>query len=708
MKKISAIALSIFMILGSFAGCSDKGDTTHNKEPIKGERASSFENKDAYKLPEYKPQVKPYKIEKGLSNVKGIGDLELSDRMVSLIEKNGFAVDLSEEEMEFFMVYEQNRYSGRGNFITTDSMVHNYHLYFDYLLRTIEKKHLYGKLKDLTESMLKSSVDQYEKLKGTEFEDAALKNISFFAVPAELMDLNTAYPKKAEPYVDKEIDLIEKHEGITDSIVLNLNIGEGQDSLLEDYSQYTPRGHYVESKKLKEYFKAMMWYGRASLLKANDNDMYSALLMTMAVNNEEAKTDWYDIYDVTSFFAGKSDDLSMDQTTMAVKEVFGKIPDVSDIKDKGDKVKEVIGKFKDLEGNKINSIPVKEDADLKETTNSIRFMGQRYSIDAEIFQNLIYRKVGENNAGEKRMLPKSLDIAAAFGSKLAESILEKKGDKDYENYESNLNKLKEKVKAIPKEAWKQDLYWGWMYFLKPLLEETEEGYPKFMQNEAWKKKQLNTFVSSWTELKHNTILYSKQVMAEMGDGPIDEEEGEGYVEPAPVLYNRLANLCKMTSEGLDNLGILDEKEKKNLKIMEDLSIKLMEISIKELENKELSSKEKDLIKSYGGQLEHFWIESISDKEDKSIFNNQASLVADVATDPNGEVLEEGNGYVKVIYVAVPINGKLKLLAGGVFSNYEFKQPISERLDDNSWNDMLMDLGQYGIETHDWVKDYSGM
>jgi len=32
-------------------------------------------------------------------------------------------------------------------------------------------------------------------------------------------------------------------------------------------------------------------------------------------------------------------------------------------------------------------------------------------------------------------------------------------------------------------------------------------------------KQLNTVLGSWSELKHDTILYAKQVYAELGGGP---------------------------------------------------------------------------------------------------------------------------------------------------------------------------------------------
>jgi hypothetical protein len=66
-----------------------------------------------------------------------------------------------------------------------------------------------------------------------------------------------------------------------------------------------------------------------------------------------------------------------------------------------------------------------------------------------------------------------------------------------------------------------------------------------------------------------------------------------------------------------------------------------------------------------------------------------ALVADVHTDVNsGLVLEEAVGWPMFIYVAVPIDGAIMLARGGVFSYYEFTQPMGNRLTDEAWQAML--------------------
>ena len=67
-----------------------------------------------------------------------------------------------------------------------------------------------------------------------------------------------------------------------------------------------------------------------------------------------------------------------------------------------------------------------------------------------------------------------------------------------------------------------------------------------MTTEQWKKKALETYAGSFTELKHDTVLYAKQVMAEMGGGPPEELADRGYVEPETEVYRRFAELAEQT------------------------------------------------------------------------------------------------------------------------------------------------------------------
>jgi hypothetical protein len=71
-----------------------------------------------------------------------------------------------------------------------------------------------------------------------------------------------------------------------------------------------------------------------------------------------------------------------------------------------------------------------------------------------------------------------------------------------------------------------------------------------------------------------------------------------------------------------------------------------------------------------------------------VHDRQVAAIADVITEPqSGQVLEEGVGDVLPLYAVVTIDGRPWLTRGGVFSYYEFHQPMSNRLTDDAWRDM---------------------
>jgi hypothetical protein len=647
---------------------------------------------------DFAPAVKPYRVEPGLGNVTNRETFQLSPEAEQMLVENGFVVVPNTYHREFFMLYEMNCYEPVPSFITTDSMLHNYHLFFSHLLRVIEKDKLVPELRELTASMLSESEKQYAALKDTAWGNAAKRNLGFFAVAGRLLDLQMPVHEDVQGLVEQELELITDRAGIQVSPLMNM----GQDlsimeALKEDYSQYIPRGHYDTDELLQSYFKAMMWYGRMTFRLKSEDETRSAVLMTLALGTDDNYQKWDKIYQPTCFFVGKSDDLSFLEYQELLQEIYGAGVALGELAS-GDKRWETFMQAAgELEPPAINSVPI-FDADLQpdreQEIKGFRFMGQRFTPDASIFQRLIYREVEENSQGERRMLPRALDIPAAMGSEEAYAILEAAGETDYAGYVDNMNRLKEGIAGLEQETWVQNLYWGWLYTLDALLEEKGEGFPSFMCNKAWVRKDLNTFLASWTELKHDTILYAKQVYAEMGGGMAGVDD-RGYVEPNPQLYARLAALVKMTREGLDSRELLSERDRESLERLEQLALSLKTISEKELAGVGLSGEEYDLIRSYGGQLEHFWLEALRDtgvEHRSAIGDNPAALVADVATDPGGTVLEEATGHIFEIYAVVPVDGSLRIARGGVYSHYEFHWPLVDRLTDRKWHEML-DSGQ---------------
>lgn len=657
------------------------------------------------KVADITPCVTPYTIEAGLGNVENTWQFYLTDEEKKKIEQNGFVVS-GNGGSEFFEIYEQNRYELIPNFITVDSLMHTYHLYFSHLLKNIEKNYLAANLTDLSAYMLDTSKLQYEELKGSEWERAAKRNVAFFTIGAKLVDDKVTVSEDVQDIVATELDRIKKADGIYQSGITNDN---------EDYTQYIPRGYYEGDQKLEQYFRAMMWYGRIHFIQSTEDLDRSAFLITKALSeDEEAYRLWEGIYAVTSFFSGASDDNGVCEYAPVIKEVYGEKATMADLPGSEKKFKQFHKMTATLAAPQINSIPVADGE--SNVIRGFRFMGQRFSMDATVMQKLVYSNVGANSQGEKRMLPDVLDVPAALGSNMALNILEEEGAMDYEGYSENMELLKEGLSQENETLWSASLYAGWLNTLRPLLTVKGEGYPMFMQNEEWVKKDLECFAGSFAELKHDTILYSKQVMAEMGGGYEEEPDFRGYVQPEPIVYERFVTLSDMTAQGLEEYGMLSDSDAENLKRLSQMANQMLTISIKELQNEVLTEEEYTFIECYGGDIEHFWYEAVKDNSDSEYIYCEdfpAAIIADIATDPNGTVLEVGTGIPSTIYVVVQVNGKIKLASGSVYSFYQFEWPMDDRLTDSKWRQMMGwqadENGNYNwnksIDRPEWTKSY---
>ncbi|MBN2117966.1 MAG: DUF3160 domain-containing protein [Anaerolineales bacterium] len=639
-----------------------------------------------------------YSLPVDLAGVQYAAEIQFSEAQRQLLSQNGFVVlpPKPGEYREFYQVYEAGRYDFRPVFITTDSIYHVYHLLFDKMLRDLERDSFIAILNSLTSTMLAASYQQYGALKGTELEEPALRNVAFFAVAAQLLGLPETVPAEAADLVNAELALINAAGGVQVSPIWDRPDLPADKKLIEDYSQYIPRGHYTRSEELRKYFRTMMWYGRLTYRLRDDFETRRALLMTQtlrtaaAADGTPAVTLWQNIYEPTVFIVGKADDLSFFEYGALMDSVFGPNADPKSFADDA-KFSAFMEAAKTLPPPQVNSMWVWIWEDTEQATKGFRFMGQRFTLDAYVFGQVIWRKVGTEQ--KPRGLPKGLDFMAAMGSEEAYTILKDMGENQYANYDTQMAKVRREIGGLQTDSWTQNLYWSWLYALQPLLEPKDAQYPSFMRTQAWTRKDLHTALGSWTELKHDTILYAKQVIAEMGGGGADEPP-HSYVEPNPEAYARLLALAAMTKDGLEQRGLLSDLTRGNLEnLISELGF-LQRISEAEMNGTEISEDDYWHMYYWGGVLEQFTLAAadMDPNVDRPILEDQkAALIADVATGltPENELvaLEEAIGQPTIIYVVLPGEPK-RLATGAVFSYYEFPVPVSGRMTDEQWQAMV--------------------
>jgi len=582
---------------------------------------------------------------------------------------------------EIYDIYKECKEQGIPIFVTTDALLHTYHIIYDAILKQSEQNFFFNNLLNLTEAMQLHSVDEYYQATDPLAQDAALLNVAYFSVAGYFLDNNFTVPAFANFLVQPEINLIQAHQGFATSPIFGY---------LEDYSQFKVRGHYTQSDTLKNYFISMMWYGKMSFacdpgisltIDQVRKATLAALLNVRAIATLQSgggavRDLWESIYLPTVFFVGRADDLHFYSYLPLAFQVYG--PDFLSLS------ADSLANLQLLDQFIANAQNLPDPLISVSAPKGWRFMGQRFLPDSYFLDQLVWPFV------PSRYMPSGLDVMAILGSSRAEELLQQMGAFNHTNYAQQLMLMKNYAQSLPDSAWVQTLYWNWLYCLMPMLFSKGAGYPPYMQNIAWTHKDLAGALASWGELRHDTILYVKQSGSYVGMGP-EFSTLQGFVEPNPHLFARLAALTEYTRQGLNIWNLLTAFTETKLVDLKNLLLALQAISEKELTNQILTAAEYQIILNIGDTLEE-----LSSMDDPNIpggtaadDSTQMPVIADVHTDGiNNKVLEEGSGYPLNIYVVNEIGGELFITRGAAYAYYEFEQPISNRLTDEQWRQML--------------------
>ena len=399
-----------------------------------------------------------------LSKVSNVDTMGVDDAGRKALSQNLFYMRPS-TDAQIYDVYKSLKDSGKPAFVTTDSVLHTYHILFDYSLRILEVDKFSPALIDLTKHMLAESITQTNAAAAA-LATPATKNVAFFGVAMSLLGESPNLPPQAESLVEKELSLINAHQGMAASPIFGYD---------EDYSQYVPRGHYTRNDTLKKYFMAMMWFGRMSFRiqtkdeAANKEQTRMAIMITLAM--KDIFDAWKSIYEPTVFYVGEADDLTVFDYNQLIIDVYGDKMALSDLAD-DTKLMDFISRAAKLKSPKIQSTGEEK----TDETKGFRFMGQRFIPDSYMFQELVYDKV--STMSDPRFFPMSLDVMAVLGSARAYELLDKVYDQTkYDNYVKQMESLKAQFAAFKDDTWTQNLYWCWLYCLMALLNEKGDRIP---------------------------------------------------------------------------------------------------------------------------------------------------------------------------------------------------------------------------------------
>ena len=632
---------------------------------------------------------------------------EFDSKLYNMLGKNGFAI-VPAEHNQLFHVYEKNDYADFPSFVTTDLYLQLFHLYFDCVLRDVEEKHL-DSLMIVFSSQMEAEMKTLTSSQNAEVKAAAEFGQAWFAVaswlfshdkaPASAATLNVpeAYKKMVMEEITKAIDTENGYSDMLEYFPPEEMFG---------YSLFRPRGHYTRSKVCSRYFRGMMWLQTAHFGTNKPSKMKQIALIANVFNQQPKLSAIYNkVSEPITYLMGTPDNVTLIQVANRIKEMGLPIEQLLSSR------KDMANLTKDIEEIAKRQMRI----ELKKTRGSkyvVDIMPQRYQPDAEA----LITTTDQDSPVSLRPCPKGLDWMAVMGLPGAERILidELKETQRWAGFPKALTTARKKAATT---QWEACVANQWMYTLQS-LGDTAQSLPYFMQSPQWQKKNLNTALASWAELKHDAILYAKQPMlAECGDGGPEPPVVKGYVEPNVKFWEKAIALVTRMDKVLTTYNLQTEKAKAVYERIKEMAEFCRDISIKELNGGKITDEEYNQIEIIGSTVENISLELVSEDNqmlqgwsDVVSTDKKVAVVADVFT-AGGEnvaiddkcVLYEGVGPAYEIYVIVEIDGSLYLTRGSVFSYREFTRLMSDpRMTDEEWQEELKKSPTGG--TPSWIKE----
>lgn len=632
---------------------------------------------------------------------------EFDSKLYNMLGRNGFAI-VPAEHNQLFHVYEKNDYADFPSFVTTDLYLQLFHLYFDCVLRDVEEKHL-DSLMIVFSSQMEAEMKTLTSSQDAEIKAAAEFGQAWFAVaswlfshdkaPASAATLNVpeAYKKMVMEEITKAIDAENGYSDMLEYFPTEEMFG---------YSLFRPRGHYTRSKVCSRYFRGMMWLQTAHFGTNKPSKMKQIALIANVFNQQPKLRAIYNkVSEPITYLMGTPDNVTLIQVANRIKEMGLPIEQLLSSR------KEMANLTKDIEEIAKRQMRI----ELKKTRGSkyvVDIMPQRYQPDAEA----LIATTDQDSPVSLRPCPKGLDWMAVMGLPGAERILidELKEAQKWADFPKALTTARKKAATTP---WDACVANQWMYTLLS-LGDTAQSLPYFMQSPQWQKKNLNTALASWAELKHDAILYAKQPMlAECGDGGPEPPVVKGYVEPNVKFWEKAIALVTRMDKVLTTYNLQTEKAKAVYERIKEMAEFCRDISKKELNGGKITDEEYNQIEIIGSTVENISLELVSEDNemlqgwsDVVSTDKKVAVVADVFT-ASGEnvaidnkcVLYEGVGPAYEIYVVVEIDGSLYLTRGAVLSYREFTRLLSDpRMTDEEWQEELKKSPTGG--TPSWMKE----
>lgn len=646
--------------------------------------------------------------------------LPLNSDERALLTQNGFMVSNRISWNRFIEAYAWIYWKDLPVVVTTDALLHALHQSYTDLLKELELTILKPQLSTMLDTTLTTLVNQRQAN-----SDAALAPLytdveTYLAVALHLLNAQSA----ENPVVQQYVTLATAATAYADVDLFG--------ALRQvDFTLFKPRGHYTEEPGLQDYFRAMSWLGQVDFrfvtydavtneATLHQQQIAAAAILRAAIDATDQRLRWGVINGMLEVLIGRSDNITLPDfdrflTDAAISEpaqaLTADAAMLLDLLTTGDYGQQrITGQLLLRDTNNPSDQPIPR-------PSSFLLLGQRFALDSFIFSELVYDRLMVDGNPVMRALPSPLDAMAALGNDRALTHLQ--SELTQYQYEPHLTTLRQTIGGLPVEFWRTPIYNQWLGLLRTLNPPTTgDEYPQAMRTAAWADKTLQTQLGSWTQLRHDNILYVKQSFS---SGEITCEYPAGYVEPYPAFYAALQQLAQDVRLVLSNVPLppddIGNATRERIFVYLDnlivVSSQLQTLAEKELRLEEFTEQEELFLKSiikrqakYHGEgcagpiieeLWDGWYAHLFYKKD-----DNPALIADVHTNPTNDpasalypprVLHAATGPAAAEFLIVNTDEGMAIYVGPAFSYFEVVTEGNEttppqRFDDRQWRARL--------------------
>ena len=559
----------------------------------------------------------------------------------------------SDHAMGLFEVYARNKQEGVPNYVTEDVLLLSYGMIRVAVGKALERERHVGAVRQLVKGLSAQATAR-------QTDEVSQANRDYLAVLTALIQGHSEAASAGNPpRAQAELDLVLAAQSLARSPLWGLPI---------DYTQFRPRGHYSGDAELERYFRTVRYAGSVlfAITASQATGVSDALAERMTkqaarlahfIEHDAGLREVHrDLMHSLTWRVGLPEDLPNDVLLTLDAEPAETFRSrlLAQAKEEGWQPRIISGV--------VDASRLEEGVTAADVMTGWRLLPQRYTPESAAFQQLVFDATGEFqgatdvapfgltliNGQAVKGFPLLAELMAMWGSEASSARLREQGETAFAGYDEAQVRARQALgTASGLSALHQQLI--------------QTGL-----RSASSSDRLTALRAFWTWQRYAALLYAKQSYTVVGKGlEFTAPRPGARLEPSLALYQALARVVEGHRRETPHASwdafaeILD-------RVIAIASCELLQTGPTAADEQFLNGLDTALTALTGGP--------------------DVPIAVDVHTNPaSREVLQETTGKARV--VAYTTAGG-QTARGARFTQCEFKHPMADRLDDDTWRDVL--------------------